>query len=1848
MKYQKISTPRHLQVTALLLFLISFLGALSSCDRSTDSDGLPPLTMSSEAGKYISSYSSTLISRKDDLIIRFAQPVVDEDAIGTKANANIWDIRPGTPLTGTWQDRSTLALRPDVTLEGRDRYRLTIHLDELYDDVPQSLSSVELDYRLKEMKLRLDIDPIRMTSVSGANQVQLTGTVSSSDIVSIDELKPLLQISQKPSAELKVEWKEISTLIHGFTVSGIKRHDKSSQVRISYNGKSLDPEWKGQREITILSKDQLAVQSITESDGSLEVTFSDVLSKKQDLDGLITLSGYDGSLDISIDGNIATVHAAKPLPQDFTVQVDRRIASTSGAKMSSDYQLTMSSELASPAVRLIGKGGIVPGQDRVIFPFETINLQSVTVEIFKVYQDNVLQHLQSAKVSDTYQYNTVGKVVYREQVQLPMIDRSLARSWQRQTLDLASLISVDPGSIYQVTIGFEAADALETSCDALPDSRISLMENEQGMQSITNLYIDYNYYDKRDDPCHSNYYNSDRFVTRSVLASNMGIIAKMDADHDVLIAVTDLRSVDPLTGVEITYYDFQQQAMGTSVTDGQGISRMELDRPASFAILRYDGSYGYVRLLDAQANSLSEFAVGGATIRSGINGFIYAERGVHRPGDTLFLEFMLEDGLDKLPADHPVTLELRDSRGQVQYTRSSTAQIGSIYPFIVPTQVSDPTGNWSATIKLGSHSFQKTLKVETVKPNRLKITYPDIEKISLYNLSPLQLSSEWLTGASAGGLSAKVDMTITPITTQFEGYKGYVFDDPARETRSQQVTVYDDKLSDDAQASFTPQVSANYQPAGRVKAGFRTKVFENGGNFSQDFFSVPADPYQHYAGLKIPKTRWGRPYIPRGQATALEIVSVDQDGNRAASRKLTVGIYEAQWRWWYDRNARSMYRYNSVQHNGAVKVDKLQTSGDGTVDYEVLLRDYGMYMVRICDEESGHCTGQLFYTGYGSRGSADDGPQLLSFDDIEDSYAPGDQLRVTIPTTEQSKIFISIENGSEVIDSYWQPARGDKTDLKIQVDREMTPNAYAHIHVVQPHNDGTNDLALRMYGVLPFTVIDPDTKLEPVLDVAEKFTPNDHYSITISEEEGKEMYYTLAIVDEGLLDLTRFRTPDPWSHFYVKEALGVRTWDIYDEVLDGYGGSLDRYISVGGDGEIARVEQGRQANRFTPTVKHIGPYHLAAGASRKHDLAMGNYVGSVRVMAVARHDAKYGKAEKAVKVTQPLMVLATLPRNLAPGESLQLPANVFALDDKIRDVKVSAATSDAINLTGAQVENLAFSRKGDQQAYFQLQVKDKLGVATVELTAKGHGESAVDKVEIDVVNPMPYTSEVSQQTIKPGESWDDTFSYFGLPGTQGAVLELSQLPPMNLEKRIKYLIRYPYGCLEQTVSGAMPQLYLAELTELSPAQEQDIKANVVAGINRMQRFRHSSGGFAYWPGQQNASDWATSYAGHFLLTAQEEGYLIDNSMLQQWQEHQRSKAKNWRLDSAAKPYVRSRQYLMQAYRLYTLALSGAPEIGAMNRLRLSEPDGTSRMMLAASYALLGQEEAAAALLEAVDYDVKDYQGSAYTYGSAERDRAMMLSALVQLSSADDASAVALDIAERLGKQRWYSTHSTSWMLTAMGKYVRKYGADNMKFQLAVQGDAAQDMQPTGAVYQYRFDPGETPKYSVQNQSEAMLFARLIRTGQRAPDASIKPSASHLAMKTRYLDEDGQAIDVSSLRQGQDFVVETTVTNPGTRQYQVDNVALKQVFPSGWEIINERLDGSETSLEDSAHDHKEIRDDRVYTFFTIRKGAPKKFYTRLNASYAGRFFQPPVVCEAMYDHKIQAQTSSGWVSVSAVK
>lgn len=297
---------------------------------------------------------------------------------------------------------------------------------------------------------------------------------------------------------------------------------------------------------------------------------------------------------------------------------------------------------------------------------------------------------------------------------------------------------------------------------------------------------------------------------------------------------------------------------------------------------------------------------------------------------------------------------------------------------------------------------------------------------------------------------------------------------------------------------------------------------------------------------------------------------------------------------------------------------------------------------------------------------------MLSFKTDKDSYTPGEKMVVTFPSTKGSRAIISIENGVRVLSLTEHTCEDKQTTVRLDVTKDMQPNAYVYITLLQPHGITKNDLPIRLYGVVPFTVTSPESHLTPVIQSPAELKPDASYTISVSEKNGKEMAYTLAIVDEGLLDLTRFRTPEPWKAFNAREALGVNTWDLYNYVVGAYGGRIEQLFSIGGDDAL---NKGPKAivNRFKPVVRFDGPFLLKKGKTARHTYQMPNYNGRVKIMVVAGNGEAYGHADKSVMVRKPVMLLGTLPRVIGVGEEMVVPATVFATEDGVGAVNVSIA-----------------------------------------------------------------------------------------------------------------------------------------------------------------------------------------------------------------------------------------------------------------------------------------------------------------------------------------------------------------------------------------------------------------------------------------------------------------------------------------------------------------------------------------------------------------------------------------------
>ena len=1266
-------------------------------------------------------------------------------------------------------------------------------------------------------------------------------------------------------------------------------------------------------------------------------------------------------------------------------------------------------------------------------------------------------------------------------------------------------------------------------------------------------------------------------------------------------------------------------------------------------------------MVDGEEQSVSRFDVGGKDIQKGLKGFIYGERGVWRPGDTLHISFMLEDREKRIPDKHPVALEIYNPRGQFYTKMISTQGTNGFYTFAVPTQADDPTGLWNAYVKVGGTAFHKSLRIETIKPNRLKITLalPTILQASSKDVYA-PLTSSWLTGATASRLKAKVEMSLSKVNTQFKNYGQYLFNNPATDFTTVRADVFNGVLDAEGRAGVNIQLPVATGAPGMLNATLTTRVFEPGGDASIYSQTVPFSPFTSYVGINLNQPK-GK-YIETDKDHVFDIVTVNDQGQPVNRSNLEYKIYRISWSWWWENGEESFGTYINNSSITPVASGNLQTTGGkASFKFRINYPDWGRYLVYVKDRESGHATGGTVYIDWpdwrGRSNKTDpSGIKMLAFSLDKDSYEIGETATAIIPAAAGGRALVSLENGSTVLQQQWLEVsdQGD-TKLTFKITPEMAPNVYLHISLLQPHAQTVNDLPIRMYGIAPVFVTNRQTILQPQIKMPEVLRPETDFNVTVSEKSGKPMTYTLAIVDDGLLDLTNFKTPDPWNEFYAREALGIRTWDMYDDVLGASGGRYSSLFSTGGDASLKPADA--KANRFKPVVKFIGPFYLAKGKQQTHTLKLPMYVGSVRAMVVAGQDSAYGNAEKTAFVRTPLMLLSTLPRVLSTQEEITVPVNVFAMENQVKNVTVSLEASGAgVQITGNRQQSLTFDQPGDQLAYFTLKTGSKTGKATIHLTASGNGQQTKETIEIEVRNPNPVVTLRNSQWIEAGQEAELSYTLAGSSSANNQVqLEVSRIPSVDISRRFDFLYNYQHHCTEQLTSKALPLLFVSQFKAVDEQEVEKIKTNVQEAIRQIYARQLPNGGFVYWPGNAVADEWITSYTGMFLTLAQEKGYAVHPNVLNKWKRFQRAAAQNWRMPQEASNWQIWQSELQQAFRLYTLALAGAPEYGAMNRMK--EQPGLSiqaKWRLAAAYALTGKMKPAGELVYNAETTVIPYSSMNLIYGSSDRDEAMILETLILMKRDRDALQQAKKVSQNLAQENWFSTQSTAFALMAMGRLAEQLSG-TLDFTWSWNGKQQPAVKSAKAVFEKEI--ATSPKsgtVSVKNQGKGALSVDLITRTQLLND-TLPAIADNIRLDVKYTDMAGSPISVEDIRQGTDFMSAVTLSNiSGTSDYS--NLALTHIIPSGWEIYNERMivpeasssNSNEANTPESSADkytYKDIRDDRVLTYFDLRRGESKTFTVRLQATYAGNFILPAIQCEAMYDAVVQARTKAGRTTVS---
>ena len=1192
------------------LSLLVLSGVLFSCSDKKSSETQRKDDFSSPRNLFVdhvASFTGGVVSVSSDIRLRLTKTVPDS-IIGTTVSG-FFKFDPAIEGEALWSDNRTITFLPKEPLKPNQQYQATAMLDKVIPNIDSKKEKFNFVFQTLAQNFDVTVLGLKLYNVSDLTKMKIEGTLKTADDANLDDIKRTLTAKQDGNT-LEVTWKlSVENNAYDFAVEQVKRGKSESEVTLLIDGAGIGVEKSEKRTIEVPALDDYKVLNsaiVRGKENYISVLFSDPLDARQNLTGLVTLSATSSAPRVVINANELKVYPTQEINSTTEVVINEGIKNTAGFKLKKAYKTKLEFSQSKPQVRLLSNDNkmILPSTQGIVLPFEAVGLNEVDVTVTKIFEENVLQYLQVNSMGNRSQLNRVGRPVAKKTISLKKSGVTDLNVWNQFTLDLEEILKAEKGALYQIQIGFRQSQSTYFCSEGDVNEDIAPMEEweDESETSYWDNYEDYYYEDynweDRDNPCASSYYGQRRTVSKMLFASDLGIIAKRRDGGELIVFTTNLVDTRLMAGVEIQVFDYQQQLIAKGKTDDQGKAVIALKDKPFVITAKKEAQVGYLKVNDGSSLSLSNFDVSGTKIKNGLKGFIYGERGVWRPADTVHLALIVEDIAHALPNNHPVVMELTNPNNQLAFRKVSSEPVGDIYRFDFVTATDAPTGNWTATAKVGGATFSKTVKIETIKPNRLKIDLSfDKERFSANdrNISA-DLNVRWLSGAKASNLKAEYELKLTPTKTTFKDYASYTFDDESKDFYSNREVVFQGRINDAGYTKVNIDLGENNDAPGALTASLYGKVFEEGGDFSISSTTIPYYPYTSFVGLQTPEGD-KRGMLLTDKNHTVNVVTLDAYGNPVSRKGLTVELYKLNWRWWWDASYDNISNYVGRSYRDPISTTEISTSnGKGTYTLRIDEPEWGRYYVKMTDPVSGHSAGQVVYldwpgwAGKAKRGGMD-GASMLDFSVEKEEYKTGEKITLSIPSTAGNRILVSLETGSEILQTFWVETKDQNTNIAFDATPDMSPNIYVHLTMVQPHGQDKNDLPIRLYGVQSVKVVDPQTVLAPQIKMPKELRPEQAYTIEISEKSGKAMAYTIAVVDEGLLDITNYKTPDPWSSFYAREALGIKTWDVYDDVMGAFSGKMDHLLAVGGDGELKPKEE-KEANRFKPVVRFLGRFSL--------------------------------------------------------------------------------------------------------------------------------------------------------------------------------------------------------------------------------------------------------------------------------------------------------------------------------------------------------------------------------------------------------------------------------------------------------------------------------------------------------------------------------------------------------------------------------------------------------------------------------------------------------------------------------
>ena len=913
--------------------------------QTAGTDAVSPAVTIIDKGfsKFISAYTTGTVQALGTVQVVFTPEFAA--AIDRTRTQGLFSFNPAVRGTTEWADDITLVFKPSKPLPSGTSFQGTLDLSKL-GQVEERFRFFPLVFRTVEKNFTVNVNPVTVDLPDG-NTYTLTGTVVTSDHIDKAEVEKYLTASVGRRDE-KITWDHENNNIHTFTIEKIRRAKEESELTLAWNGTAYGIKTKGDLIVSLPAEGVFSVTNIKINTGdskSIEIFFSDLLDAGNELDGMVTTNPVH-PLSVSAEGNRLLVIPGDQIVGVVEVTVDGSLRNTRGQRLGEPVKRSISFNPVAPGIRSAGRGVIMPSSGSLVFPFMAANLSAVDLTIIKIFENNLPYFLQQNSMGDAYDYESAirqfGRPVYRGRIDLTNGAGFDPNKYNLFTIDLANYIEPEQGILYRIELGMRPSYSLfPCSGDRKPSRYEEMLEladldrrwegsDDYYSLSEEGLFYEYAYnWRENQNPCNDAYYSPDKKLVSNILASDLGIIAKSGSDNNLRVFIRDLRTAEPVEAATVEIYDYQMQSMGSVTTDKSGIAALPCPRKPFLVIARKEKNRNYLSLQDGAALSMSSFDVSGESPQDGIRAFIFTERDVRRPGDTIYVGLIVRDAGSGLPAGHPVHFELYNTKGQRVDEQVTTLNDKGFLTFTTVTSDDAETGNYRAQVRIGAATFTKIIKVETVKPNRLKIKldFPDAVAGGDNKAMRGALKVTWLNGTTARDMKSTVDLLLRPVKTTFDKYGQYNFDDPAKQFWFDSQTVFDGNINSSGEAvvTFTPDEELN--PPGMPSAIFTTRVFEKGGDASINQTVIPYAPYPSFVGMNIPALGATGRILFTDRPNEVRVVTVDKNGKPVRS-EVEINVYKLDYRWWWESDDEYLGSYISRGRNNNIFTETITTAGD--------------------------------------------------------------------------------------------------------------------------------------------------------------------------------------------------------------------------------------------------------------------------------------------------------------------------------------------------------------------------------------------------------------------------------------------------------------------------------------------------------------------------------------------------------------------------------------------------------------------------------------------------------------------------------------------------------------------------------------------------------------------------------------------------------------------------------------------------------------------------------------------------------------------------------------------------------